>query len=203
MSAEAVYDCMKICACLDKPLVGVSKLEIQRYSFLACILSLFRARPVAEWGYKFARTRFGTPYSRELDQSIEILSNTGRFHVNEGRIHLTDAGREMFNLLARMENSKIRDPFLDAACLSALAVPPGIVMRGLDNEPTSQVAAIRPNGGALLEGPALQLLHEHFQGLSNVFPIADSDLVTPSVAWLSYVADEQFSKRTSAIEVVA
>lgn len=203
MNPEAFYDCLKLCNYLEKPLDGVSKLEIHKFCFLACILSMYKGKPVAEWGYKFVRTKYGTPYSRELDQSIEFLCNSGRIHLKSGRIHLDVAGRQMFDLLAAMENSKIRDPFLEAAAISALAVPPGIVMRGLDNEPTTRSAASHSNGGPLLEGPALQLLHDHFHGLATVFPLAGDDLVTPSMAWLCYVAEEQLSRRDDMAGAVA
>jgi len=191
---EAVYDCLTMISQLGRALAGVSRLELQRSAFLACILGLYRGLPVSDWGYRFARTEYGTPFSAEIADATDFLATAGHIAERDGRYSPTDSGSKLRGLLGELSNCEIRNQFLDAACGSALAVPPGLLSRGLDNEPTIQTSEIRAQGASLLEGPAVQLLYEHFDTLSKVLPL-ESDLLAPSVLWLAYVGGEQLSVR--------
>ena len=82
-SPEAVYDCLAIAKNLEEIFNGVTHQEIQRLSFLACIISLFAQRPTSEWGYTFSHTNHGTPFSSSLSFAMESLVASGILKVQE------------------------------------------------------------------------------------------------------------------------
>jgi hypothetical protein len=193
---EAFYDTLTIIRELGPSLNGVSRLEVQRIAYLSCLLALLKGRPLAEWGYRFARTEFGTPFSAGINDALEFLLSSGGLIINDGgRFQLGEHSRRLSEGLRKLSTLTERDRFLHAACGSALAVPPSTFSEGVDNEPTVQSALLRSAGGGLLEGPALQLLYQHFHDLSRTVDVERSDLLTPSVVWLSYIADQPVSKR--------
>src|ERR1700730_11507 len=99
-NSEAFYDCLSIVSQLEKPLSGVSRLDLQRLAFLACILSLYRGRPAADWGYRFARTQFGTPFSGEVSDGLEFLAAAGHITERDGRYSLTASGAQLRSTLS-------------------------------------------------------------------------------------------------------
>ena len=194
-SPEATFDCLTLVRQLDEPLGGVSRLELQRMSFLGCILSLYRKRPASEWGYRYARTGYGTPFSAEVNESIDLLVASGYLIESAGRFRLSESGESFRNAIDLLKTFSGRVEFLDAAAASALAVPPSIISRGLENEPSVSGSVVRLNGANLLEGTALNELYDHFAALSQVYPPGSAGLMAPSVLWLTYLADESLSKR--------
>ena len=193
---DAFFDILVIISELEQPLNGVSRLEIQRLTYLACLMSVYEGRPVAEWGYRFARTEFGTPYSPAINDALEALKEMSRISQTQGRFRLLDAGTLFRNALAQLRSQKDRMRYLRAASGSALLVPAGTLSEAIDNEPTVRRALHRDSGGGLLEGAALSLLHKHFENLSEAVDRRGGDLLTPSVVWLSYVSNQMFSQRT-------
>jgi len=194
-SPEAFYDTITIVRELGPTLGGVSRLEVQRASYLSCLLALYRGRPLAEWGYRFARTEFGTPFASEINDALEFLVNSSQLVEQGVRFHLTRSSQQLLEHLRSLASLAERDEYLHAACGSALAVPPATFSEGLDNEPTVQSAFQRSAGGGLLQGPALQILYEHFDALSNILDEEVGDLLTPSVVWLTSIADRPVSER--------
>jgi hypothetical protein len=194
---EAFYDALLVLSELAPSLNGVSRLEVQRTAYLACLLALLRGRPLSEWGYRFARTEFGTPFAAGINDALEFLLSSGMVSYQGGRFYLGPHSGRLEHFLGGLASFSGRNEFLEAACGSVLAVPPAVFSEGLDNEPTVQSALHRAQGGGLLEGPAMQLLYEHFRGLAATIDVQRSDLLTPSMIWLSYVANQPISRLQS------
>lgn len=203
MNPDAAYDTLKIVSQLTRPLAGASRGDLQKLAFLSCMLALFRGRPVADWGYRFARTSFGTPFSSEINDALDALKRSGRVVETDGRYTLSESGEQLLTTMALLGTCQIRDVYLDAACSSTLAVPPGVLTKALAEEPTVLSSSYRVQGATLLEGPAVQLLHEHFKGLAMCLGDSADGLLTPSVLWLSYAAGESLSHKTGASTVHA
>lgn len=187
---EAFFDAAVIIRQLQNALQGVSGLEIQRAAYLACLLALYEGQPVADWGHRFARTEFGTPYSAGINDAVSTLLSSQRLIEKERRFYLTNSGADLIALLEAMRNFRERQKYLSAACASVLAVPPATFTDSLDNEPTVRRAFQREKGGGLLEGPALKLLYEQFEALTLALNRETADLLTPSVVWLTYTAEQ-------------
>ena len=190
MIPEAHFDCLQIAADLAAPLGGVTRLETQRIAFLACLLSIYTSQPVSDWGYKFANTGSGIPYSDHLATATEFLINTGALHETQGRLVPTVRGRDLLQHLSSLRSMTARSPCVVAAAASLLAVPGSVMADGLQQEPTMRASGLRSSPTMLLDEPHLQTLHDHFAALASVIPPGDTDLLSPSVLWLSYMAHE-------------
>lgn len=195
---EALFDVLTILGELSDSLGGMSRLETQRSSYLACLLALYDRVPIADWGYRFARTGFGTPYSADVNEGIDNLLAGGFARDDRSRLTLTGSGENLRDTLATLRSNMARAKYVMAACGSTLMVPAAIFSEGLESEPTVQRAFQRDRGGALLEGPALSLLYEQFEALALVAGPSEGELLSPSVIWLSYLAGTSVSKRGGA-----
>lgn len=198
MAPEAFFDCLKIADALDESMEGASRMDIQRISFLSCLLSIYQSKPVSDWGYRFANTGSGTPFSDQLHEALVRLLSMGRLVDTESRLRISNSGREMLRTLSRLDMSASRAPCLDAACASMLAVPRATLADGIDHEPTIAASHIRSSATLLLEEPYVQTLHEHFATLSKVLPPDSVDLFSPSVLWLSYMSQTKLSERAAS-----
>lgn len=192
MVPEAHFDCLLIVSELDAPLNGVTRLELQRIAFLACLLSIYLARPVSEWGYRFANTGGGVAFSDHLSTAVESLLSIGALTVDEvGRLRMMSSGRSILERLRGLQNLAPRVPCVTSAAASLLAVPAAVMTDGLEQEPTTAASQLRDGPTMLLDEPHLHTLYAHFQTLSTVHPPGKTDLLSPSVLWLSYMAAEK------------
>lgn len=191
MNPEAHFDCLQIAATLDAPLDGVTRLDLQRVAFLSCLLSIYTGEPVADWGYKFANTGDGLPFSDQLIHATESLVASDALLERDGRMKITQRGSALLNQLGVLELLSPRRPCLDAATASLLAVPGSVMAEGLQQEPTIAASRLHDSASMLLDSPHIQTLHEHFEALAAVFPPGSSDLLSPSVLWLTYMAQAQ------------
>lgn len=188
INPEAYFDCLQIAAELSAPLNGVTRIELQRIAFLSCLLSIYTAQPVSDWGYKFANTGTGLPFSDHLVSATDFLINTGSLSDEAGRLKPTPRGTEMLARLTQLQSIATRMPCLSAAAASLLALPCSVIMEGLQQEPTTVASQLRDSPTMLLDEPHLQTLHAHFEALAAVIPPGNTDLLSPSVLWLSYMA---------------
>lgn len=192
MVPEAHFDCLLIVSELDAPLNGVTRPELQRIAFLACLLSIYLARPVSEWGYKFANTGAGVAFSDHLSTAIESMLAIGALTVDEvGRLKMTSRGRSNLGFLRAQQNLAPRVPCVTSAAASLLAVPTAVMTDGLEQEPTTAASQLRDGPTMLLDEPHLHTLYAYFQALASVHPPGKTDLLSPSVLWLTYMAAEK------------
>lgn len=188
MNPEAHFDCLLIASELDEPLRGVTRLELQRISFLSCLLSIYTKQAVSDWGYKFANTGTGLPFSDHLVAATDYLVATGLLSETEGRLRPAPRGSQVLAGLKALQTMVPRVPCLNAAAASLLAVPGSVMAEGLQQEPTTVASRLRSSPTMLLDEPHLQTLHGHFAALAAVIPPGQKDLLSPSVLWLTYMA---------------
>lgn len=195
MSPEAFFDCLQISSELSAPLNGVTRMDFQRITFLSCLLSIYQAKPVSDWGYKFANTGAGSPFSDQLNDAVARLLASGQLVETDSRLRITNSGQGMLEGLRGLESNAGRSACLDAACASMLAVPLATMTDGIEQEPTVSASHLRSSATMLLEEPHLKILHNHFEVLAQVIPPSDDDLFSPSVLWLSYMSQTKLSER--------
>lgn len=200
MAPEAYFDCLQIASELDEPLGGVSRMDFQRITFLSCLLSIYQAKPVADWGYRFANTGSGTPFSDEINDAVTGLLNVGQLIESDSRLRITESGQVMLQMMRGLDSIAGRAACLDAACASMLAVPRATMTEGLDQEPTVAASHLRSGATLLLEEPYVQMLYEHFDVLAKVIPPDPTDLFSPSVLWLAYMSKTRLSERLGATQ---
>lgn len=188
MNPEAHFDCLLIASELDAPLGGVTRLELQRIAFLSCLLSIYTKQAVSDWGYRFANTGTGLPFSDHLVSATDYLIETGLLSDTEGRLRPTELGVQMRQYLGGLQSMAPRVPCVSAAAASLLAVPGSVMAEGLQQEPTTVASKLRDSPTMLLDEPHLLTLHQHFAALAAVIPPGQKDLLSPSVLWLTYMA---------------
>ncbi len=193
MVPEAHFDCLLIVSELDAPLNGVTRLELQRIAFMACLLSIYLARPVAEWGYRFANTGAGVAFSDHLSSAMDAMLTRGALTVDEvGRLRMTSIGRTFLTQLRGLQCLTPRIHCVTSAAASVLAVPLVVMRDGLEQEPSTVASQLRSGPTMLLdEEPHLHVLYAHFDVLAKLLPPGQTDLLSPSVLWLTYMAAEK------------
>ena len=182
----AAFDCLLICDSLEGLLGTIAIGELHLFSYLSCLLSLFEKRPAADWGYAFAGTQSGSPFSPEIESAVAYLKRDGLLTGDAEYVALTDQGRNLYRSIEPFSENKRRARFVEAACSSALAVPVGMVRYALSQEPVLRAAATGSTR-ALEEGPGLQALYEQFGALATAIGFEAQDLMVPAVVWIKYL----------------
>ena len=118
--------------------------EVHLFAYLACLLAVYRGWPATDWGYRFACTENGAPYSHELQNAIEELLALGHLSSSEEIITLSEGGQDLRGFLSSLETQQRRLPYLDGACSSLLGMPVGIVRYAISSEPTISRGARSP-----------------------------------------------------------
>jgi hypothetical protein len=196
-SPESVFDVLTVAAELADAPHGVSRVETHLFDYLACLLSVYRGRPASDWGPLFIRSEWGSPFSPDIEDAVETLLATGYVEAGGELLVLGRPGRQLLQQMRSLRICSDRQPFLEAACSSVLAMPVGRIRAALSQEPTAQSASYRRTAGTLLAGPATELLYKQFSALSEAIGVQVSDLFVPSVVWLTYLdkAERYESKR--------
>jgi len=189
ISPFACFDCLFISQGVQNALGNFAPTELHLFAYLGCLLSLYKHRPVAEWGYSFYGTKMGAPFSPEIDQALPELKLAGLFADHGDYLQITERGSEEYYLLRGLSQNSDRETYLEGACSSILALPIGLIHEALSREPEIEHATkINSTRLLLTDGPGLQVLYEHFTALSTAITVDISDLMLPSVVWLTYLS---------------
>jgi hypothetical protein len=183
----AVFDSLFITAALGKNIQHPVVAEIHVFAYLACLLSLYRGQPVAEWGYGFAGTRGGSPFSPEIDEAVRTMTALGYLTVSNGHIAITESGRTEFSTLQQFHQNRERVSYLEPASSSALTMPVGVIRHALAQEPTLKPTSQLLTTRSLLDGPYMPRLYEQFATLGHTVGIEHKDLLLPATVWLGYL----------------
>ncbi|MFE0015964.1 hypothetical protein ACFWXH_14035 [Mesorhizobium sp. NPDC059054] len=162
-------------------------IEAHLYAYLGCILGLFRGQAVGDWGYPFAVTSEGFPYSAQFDharstaiaQGLAVEDDKGMLTV-----HRSDISEEIENLLTFGPWSE-RRLWLRAATECALALPVGSIRHAISQTPGMAASIrLRQRRQLLLPGD-IELLYSEYKIVSSVLGADARDLLSPAVIWLS------------------
>jgi hypothetical protein len=181
----ATYDCLFIGHSLERRFGSFASAELHLFCYLACLLSIYRHRPTADWGYGFVSTQVGAPFSREINMTVAELIRRGLFVESDDRIVLTQMAQDELGLFSMHQIYEERKEYLTAATASVLALSTGIVRAALSEEPELRRAIALSTTRQLLEEPGIQLIYEHFNQLRSALGSTTYDLRIPAVAWLS------------------
>src|SRR6516165_10524981 len=136
VNAYAAFDILYVCAELGSSIQKPALAEVHVLTYLACLLSLYRGQPAADWGYSFAGTKDGSPFSPEIDTSVRTLISTGFLRSADGDVGITPTGISELATLREFHQNKDRIAYLEPACSSTLTMPVGVIRHALTQEPT-------------------------------------------------------------------
>ena len=185
-SPEATFDSLAITSDLQELAKGATSSEVTLFSYLSCLLFVYRGSPASEWGYGFSATQSYAPYSDELSTGIALLVRSRFLAESEHGLRVTSAGADELLGLAGLKRFSDRLLFIRAATSSALAIPLPQVGASLTAEPELRRALELSSTRPLLDDSGIGALHDHFVALAEAVP-ERSDLLTPAVVWLSYL----------------
>jgi hypothetical protein len=188
LSAYAAFDCLYVGMHLERVLRNFAEAEVHLFSYLGCLLSLYRKQPVANWGYGFSGTRNGAPFSVELNESLVALKAAGMLRSERDFLQLTETGKLECQGLSELSINHERLACLGGACGCLLTMPVGVVRNALFQEPMLKPAVRLNDARPLLDGPGLGLIYEQFAVLSNAIGVNVSDLLLPATVWLTYLS---------------
>ena len=187
----AYTDALAISVRLQRVLDDVAPAEVHLFAYLACLLSLYNRWPAAGWGYSFATTSNGYPYSAQVDQALRSLSKAGAISEDSNFFVVTPRGKEELELLVTLRQFVRRLPFIDGACASTVALPVGVVRNAMLEEPDLKQAVTLRRSQKLLEELGVAKLHEHFEVLRQVVGPTEGATAVPAIVWLNYLAEMQ------------
>lgn len=189
----AFYDSLALTDKLQGVLGSCVRSEIHLFSYLSCLLSLYEKYPAADWGYSFAGTQYSAPFSKEVEDAINISINYGLLNEDDQYIRISMRGILECKNLLRLGQNMQRERFLDGACSSVLAIPVNILRTSLLSEPGLKTSTQLSSPRLLLDesNPSLVLLYDQFQLLSKTIGVELDDLMVPAVLWLTYLSNTQ------------
>ncbi|WP_291087020.1 hypothetical protein [Flavobacterium sp. BFFFF1] len=201
MKSEAVFDMLYIGNKLQFKIEDFSLSEINFFSYLSCLLSLYDGKMIDNWEYGFIKSSLGSPISTDLDKALNALCSNGSLCKSEGvdgYYNLLPNGEKMLELYSTLYKFSWRIPYLEASCKSLSLMPFGIVKDAISNEPVLKSANNTVNRRSLLEesNPATKSLHNQFSLLKVALEDKFSDLLIPAVVWI-----ESLNKENSVVRI--
>lgn len=184
---EAYVDGLVIMNDAPASVLPMSINEMHLYSYLGCILGLFKGKPVADWGYPYAITSEGFPWSAEFDQAREALCAGGLIEIDDQGLMTSrtpDLASELQVVLG-LNSFAERRPWLRAAVECSLALPIGSIRHAVSRSPGVATPFMLGQRGRLLEPADTTLLYEEYAVVSEVLGAGAQDILSPAVIWLS------------------
>jgi hypothetical protein len=185
---SASFDALEILATVGERSGPLAEAEIHLFAYLSCLLSIFEGAPVSLWGYEFASTGSGSPYSEELSRALLSMARTGQVALSNNLFVLTPRGREFLSQVSELRDLLTRRRFLEAATSSVLTMSFGQFRYALMQEPGLRSARVAEYPRLLASGSSLEVLHDQFRVLSDAIGIQVRDLLVPAVVWLTFLA---------------
>ena len=185
LNPDATFDCLFVANRLQSQRLSFSVQEIHLFTYLACLLWIYRERIVSDWGYEFVGTELGAPFSREIDTALKELLSHGYFRKIHDRILLTKLAEQPLQELSELTINQERAECLHAACSSVAAFSVGMVSNALAKEPELMRAKALPSSRMLLEDAARSQLYVQFDALRKAVGQRSNDLRLPAVVWLT------------------
>ena len=182
---DALLDSLYIIRCLRDEGVSPGIAEVHLFAYLGCLLWLYRTNNLADWGYSFAGTELGAPYSVAIGAAVQEMVGRGILSRTTDGLLLSTKAAERLKPIEQLSINRPRLECLRAACESAVPLTPGIINSALAEEPELKRARATPVNRPLLEEAARSQLYEHFEALRLGFEGRQVDLRLPAVVWLS------------------
>ncbi|HAM21606.1 MAG TPA: hypothetical protein DCQ04_04900 [Actinobacteria bacterium] len=187
---DAYFDALSICDRLQPILGQVATSEVHLIAYLSCLLALYRGRAVGNWGYKFAVTKEGYPYSPDVQAAVDTLLHQGVLVADaDSFLMVTRSGTEELALLRSLGAFRERDEYINGACGSTLALPTGTIRDAVAHAPDVRGALRMGQTRLLLTQSGQNLLYDQFAALSQAVGIDVADLMVPAVVWLIYLLE--------------
>lgn len=184
---EAYFDAVAIMADAPASVMPMTVIEVHLYAYLGCILGLFKGQAVGDWGYPFAVTSEGFPFSVQLENARSVIVARGLVEEDgEGMMaaRRDELAAEIDSLLT-LGSWGDRRLWLRVATQCALALPVGSIRHAISQTPGLAASVRLGQRRQLLQADDIDLLYEEYKIVSSVLGADVKDLLSPAVIWLS------------------
>jgi hypothetical protein len=188
MSTPAAYfDMLFLGERMSDLVEGFSRPELHLLSYASCLLSLYEAQPVAEWGYEFISAENGLPFSRNIDLAIDFAVDLGQVYQRDTLMLVSSEGVAELEELRQFEANKLRARYLAGAADCLLVFNPGNVREAFNYDPAIRYLKKGHHTDWLLSPPEVERFYINFQQLREALAYDALDLSVPLVSWLKYL----------------
>lgn len=162
-------------------------IEAHLYAYLGCILGLFKGQAISDWGYSFAVTSEGFPFSVKFEKARSIIVARG-LADEDGQGMMTANDDELaaeIDKLQTLGSWTDRRQWLRAATQCALALPVGSIRHAIGQTPGLAASVRLGQRRHLLQGDDIELIYKEYEIVISVLGADARDLLSPAVIWLS------------------
>lgn len=164
--------------------------EINTMLYLAELLSIYDGRNTQDWGYGFARNKYGAPVSIELSEEVDFLCRKGYLSIdNSGYYQISDI-TSLDSILSLSASCVLgwRTKYIEAVFDSLLTKSFPRVVSAVQNEPGISFLESINRTSTLLESSLVNVLYEDFLVLQEIIGDPKIDLVVPASLWIDYLS---------------
>ena len=192
MRIEAAFDSLTISSLVERIDLSPTRGEIHLLAYLASLLSVYarKGEGASSWGYAFAATPGGAPFSESLAVEIQELISKGAYTVVGTTLQLTPEGNQLQQALSRLNLAKDRFDYIDSASATVYALPVGLIRAAFARDPDLSLVAAHRRSRVLISENALVRLYAEFDAVADVLGEAHGSLFAASVLWLTYLAEQ-------------
>lgn len=167
--------------------------EINTMLYLAELLSIYDGCNTQDWGYHFARNKYGAPTSIELSEEADFLCTQGYLSIDQFEyLQISDeASLDSILSLSKSHLLGWRTKYIDALYDALLTKPFPMAVRAVQNEPGISFLDSINRTSTLLESNLVNILYEDFSVLQEVIGDSQIDLVVPASLWLDCLSAQQ------------
>ena len=193
MRIEAAFDCLTMASLLEGINPGPTKGEIHLLAYLASLLAVYArgGKGASDWGYSFAATPAGAPFSEGLEVEIDDLISGGALTIVGTTLRLTQEGSSLQHTLSGLGLLQNRFDYVDSAIATIFAIPVGMVRAAFAHDPDLLLVAVHKRSRILASESALARLYIEFDAVADVLGTAHRSLLAASVLWLTYLAHKK------------
>ena len=184
---EPYSDAVHIMGELRKSLQPISTIEMHLFAYLACVLNLWRGSPLSDWGYAFAVTSEGFPYSAEFELARAQLPIRGLALIDDnGRLtpELESIESEIDGFFTA-ERWVLRRELIHTAISCALAFPSGSIRYAIGQSPGLKIATTLNQKSNLFTESDIEQIYDEYGVVKEAIDDEDVDLLAPAIVWLS------------------
>lgn len=165
---------------------SVSLAEIQAAAYVACLMSVFRGRPSASWGYPFFTNSTAAAFSPDLLNAQGRGVSSGVVRSDPSRLQLTTEGERRLASLTSMSTLAWRIEFLQGACEAVKALPVASLSAAVSMDPQLALSSLLGIPQRLLDEIGVATIREDFAVLHRQFG-PNVDIIVPAIVWLSFL----------------
>lgn len=184
--SAALTDVVFLAGLVPTSLAPVSIAEMHLYAYLANVVALNRGVAVSNWGYKFAVTKGGFPFSHDLEDAMENLARRSIVEVdNEGLRRGDELFIREFEILDGLVQSARRKAWVSDAFACAMHLPGGTLRAAINHSPGMAVGLRYRRASALLKDADIEEIYGELALIREVLGPEAENQLERVVVWLS------------------